>query len=53
MKIENVDGIIKLTAEDGKIIADKNGILGREIWLGDDRKASEYTETDDPEIVQP
>ena len=50
MTTDIIDGITRLTAGDGKVIADQHGPLGRVVWLGDDRHASEFHEVAAPNI---
>ena len=46
MTIETIEGITRLTADEGKIITDGAGTVGRVIWLGQGRQAAEFHETD-------
>ena len=46
MIIETVGGITKLTAAEGKLLSDGAGTIGRVIWLGAGRAASDFSEVD-------
>lgn len=50
MKIENIDGITKMTAEKGKILAryEDQEILGKVLWLGKNDLTTNYIEVDEP-----
>jgi hypothetical protein len=44
MIIEIVDGITRLTADEGKEVTDGNGTTGGTLWLGEGRDANEFFE---------
>ena len=46
MTVDYVTDQTKLIADEGKIISDKNGVLGAVIWIGSDRTIDEFFEVD-------
>jgi hypothetical protein len=51
MKVEVIDGITKLTADEGKSLTDNDGTICQIVWLGKGRPQSDFTEIDTPIVV--
>lgn len=47
MKVETINGIICLTAEEGKVLRAADGIYGKTLWLGVGRTVEEFDEIDE------
>lgn len=44
MKVDIIDGITRLTADEGKSLTDNNGTICQVVWLGKDRPQSDFIE---------